>query len=315
MTAIVSHQLIRHSQEVIARGSKSFAAAAQLFSPSVRADAILLYAWCRYADDLIDGQSAGHDQQPDFRLGQRQRLQDLRRMTMTALNGEPVSGDAFEALRVVAEKHEIPHRHPLELIDGFEMDAEERTYHRLDDTLDYCYHVAGVVGVMMSIIMGARDERTLDRASDLGIAFQLTNIARDIIDDARVGRIYLPSDWLEEAGFSAIDPADRTQWPRLHTLAVRLLDEAEPYYDSAYRGLAALPWRSAWAIAAARRVYREIGTKLRNEGASAWETRVATSKARKIGLLVLSLKDVAVARFANAGDGTDRAGLYNRPKA
>ncbi len=314
MTAVASADLLRQSQESIARGSKSFSAAARLFPSQVRADAIMLYAWCRYADDLIDGQTAGHDQRPDFRQGQRERLQDLRHRTEAALNGENCGG-AFEALHVVVRKHRLPHRHPMELIDGFEMDVEERVYSQLDETLDYCYHVAGVVGVMMSMIMGARDERTLDRASDLGIAFQLTNIARDVIDDARAGRIYLPLNWLEEIGLSDIDPADRRQWPQLHNLAVRLLDEAEPHYQSAYRGLAELPWRSAWAIAAARRVYRDIGTKLRREGPTAWENRISTPKARKVWLLLLSLKDVAMTRFADAGDGSDRAGLYDRPKA
>jgi phytoene synthase len=219
----------------------------------------------------------------------------------------------FEALRQVVERNGVPHRHPLELIRGFEMDVEERVYRTLDDTLDYCYHVAGVVGVMMSMIMGARERTVLDRASDLGIAFQLTNIARDIVDDARAGRVYLPSQWLEEAGRSAIDPNDREQWPTLHALALRLLDHAEPHYASAYRGLSALPWRSAWAVAAARRVYRDIGEQLRRKGAGAWEGRVSTSRARKLWLLLLSLGDVAATRAGRRADASDRAGLYQRP--
>ena len=315
MTVVATSDLLRQSRDSIARGSKSFSAAAQLFPSEIRSDAIMLYAWCRYADDLIDGQIAGHDQRSDFRQGQRERLEDLRRRTKAVLNGDPDCGSAFDALRVVVQKHQLPHRHPMELIDGFEMDVEERAYHQLDETLDYCYHVAGVVGVMMSMIMGARDERTLDRASDLGIAFQLTNIARDVIDDAKAGRTYVPLSWLEESGLSDVDPADRHQWPKLHVLAVRLLDVAEPHYQSAYRGLSELPWRSAWAIAAARRVYRDIGTKLRREGPEAWENRVSTSKARKTWLLFLSLKDVAATRFANSGDGSDRTGLYERPKS
>src|SRR5690606_37267384 len=101
-----------------------------------------------------------------------------------ALAGEPSDEYIFEALRRVISRHQIPHRHPQELLTGFEMDVEARRYRTIEETLDYCYHVAGVVGVMMAMIMGVRDKVVLDRACDLGIAFQLTNIARDVIDDA-----------------------------------------------------------------------------------------------------------------------------------
>jgi phytoene synthase len=314
MTAAASPELLQKSGESIAHGSKSFAAAAKLFPRNIRSDATMLYAWCRYADDMIDGQTAGYEQQPDFRQGQRQRLEELRRTTRSALEGEVEQGSVFHALQLVVGNHRIPHRHPMELVRGFEMDVEGRSYHDLEDTLEYCYHVAGVVGVMMSMIMGARDPETLDRASDLGIALQLTNIARDVMDDARAGRIYLPQDWLDEYGLSGIDPADRDQWPKLHACALRLLDAAEPYYQSAFAGLAALPWRSAWAIAAARRVYREIGVKLRSGGSSAWENRIATSKSRKLWLLLASLQDVGRTRFA-AGDVPRQASLYERPES
>ena len=273
----------------------------------------MLYAWCRHADDLIDGQTLGHDQQAGYRSGQRRRLFALREATEAALNGNFAKDEVFEALYRVVERHQIPHHHPFELVRGFEMDADGRIYESLDDTLDYCYHVAGVVGVMMSMIMGARDRVVLDRASDLGIAFQLTNIARDSVDDARVGRVYLPAQWLNEVGLSDIDPDRQDHQVLLHGLAMRLLDHAEPHYTSAYRGLAALSWRSAWAVAAARRVYRDIGEKLRIDGPSAWQGRVATTKARKVWLLVLALKDVIMTRSAHADDAADRVGLYQRP--
>lgn len=305
--------VLRLSEEMIAKGSKSFAAAAKLFAPATRTDAVMLYAWCRHADDLIDGQDLGHDQQADFTEGQAERLKELRRHTDAALNGDAVDDPVFEALRQVVSRNRIPHRHPRELIGGFEMDVEQRIYRTADDTLDYCYHVAGVVGVMMAMIMGVRDDLVLDRACDLGLAFQLTNIARDIIDDARAGRVYLPSVWLEETGLKHIDAEDRTQWPALYGLALRLLDQAEPYYASAYAGISALPFRSAWAIAAARRVYRDIGRKLRDGGPEAWETRISTSKARKVWLLSLSLGDVLITRFKPSDVGPARTALYQRP--
>lgn len=309
----MTDRVVAASEEAIRRGSKSFAAAARLFDRETRDDCVMLYAWCRHCDDVIDGQTLGHEQQPDFRAGQRQRLERLATETDRALGDGHTDDPTFMALARVARRAQIPARHPRELLQGFAMDVEARQYRRLEDVLDYSYHVAGVVGVMMAMIMGARDEAVLDRASDLGIAFQLTNIARDIVDDARAGRVYVPSEILEPLGIAAIDPEDRTQWPALHAAALRLLDVAEPYYASAAAGLAALPWRSAWAIAAARRVYRAIGQKLRSAGPGAWERRVSTGSVQKLGFVALAFLDALLSRFANASPAP-RRGLYQRPR-
>lgn len=307
----MSDTVVATSEAAIAQGSQSFAAAARLFDKATRDDAVMLYAWCRHCDDVVDGQTLGHDQATDFRLGQQARLETLRRQTASALAGEPTSDPTFEALRRVVERHQIPPRHPQELLAGFEMDVAERHYATIEDTLDYCYHVAGVVGVMMAMIMGARDAKVLDRASDLGLAFQLTNIARDVIDDARVGRVYVPDDILARHGLSRIDADDPGQRPALHAAALELLELAERYYASAYLGMAALPARSAWAIAAARRVYRAIGSKLRAGGPKAWNARVSTTSLEKAGLLALSLGDVAVTRIVKPV--VTREGLWQRP--
>jgi phytoene synthase len=307
----MTDSVVALSEQSIKQGSKSFAAAARLFDRQTRDDCVMLYAWCRHCDDVIDGQTLGHDQQADFRDGQLERLDMLRRQTEEALGDGRSSDPIFVALSRVAERRSIPALHPHQLLRGFEMDVEGRTYDSVDDTLDYGYHVAGVVGVMMAMIMGAREPEVLDRASDLGIAFQLTNIARDVIDDARSGRVYLPAELLKEQGLDAVDADDPAQWPLLHAAALRLLDIAEPYYTSAMAGMSALPPRSAWAIGAARRVYRAIGEKLRRGGPSAWEERVSTTKSEKVALLLAGLGDVAVSRVvANAAP---RSGLYQRP--
>jgi len=307
----MSDTVLATSENAIASGSQSFAAAARLFDRQTREDAVMLYAWCRHCDDVVDGQTMGHEQREDFRDGQRQRLDLLRRQTDLALGGGSTEDPVFEALRRVVERHRIPGRHPQELLAGFEMDVSGRHYATISDTLDYCYHVAGVVGVMMAMIMGVRDETTLDRACDLGLAFQLTNIARDVVEDARAGRVYLPADILAQNGIAEIDPEDLSQRPALHAAALELLDLSEDYYRSAYHGLAALPPRSAWAIATARRVYRAIGGKLRAGGYAAWDRRVSTTKAEKGGLLVMALGDVA--RTRRAGGGEPRTGLWQRP--
>jgi phytoene synthase len=307
----MSDAVVANSEVAIAQGSKSFAAAARLFDRQTRDDAVMLYAWCRHCDDVIDGQTLGHAQDAAFRDGQQERLNLLRTQTAAALAGERTDDPIFEALRRVVHQHQIPHRHPQELLAGFEMDVADRRYATIGDTLDYCYHVAGVVGVMMAMIMGARDPKVLDRASDLGLAFQLTNIARDVVDDARVGRVYVPSEILLRHGVREVKPDDPAQRPALHAAALELLDLAEAYYASAYAGMAALPPRSAWAIAAARRVYRAIGSKLRRNGPQAWDERVSTSKGQKLALLAVSLSDVAATRFG-AKDAV-RTGLWQRP--
>ncbi|MFN0192071.1 MAG: phytoene/squalene synthase family protein [Aestuariivirga sp.] len=307
----MSDRIVAQSQAAITQGSKSFAAAARLFDRQTREDAVMLYAWCRHCDDVIDGQTLGHGQKATFRAGQRARLDDLRKKTAGVLSGARLADPEFEAIRRVVHKHQIPVRHLEELLDGFAMDVDERRYATLNDTLEYCYGVAGVVGVMMSMIMGARDSAVLDRAADLGLAFQLTNIARDVIEDARVGRVYVPDEILARHGIGVVDADDLSQRPALHAAAVDLLDVAERYYDSSKAGIAVLPLRSAWAIAAARRVYRDIGAKLRKRGPAAWEKRVSTGKLRKMYLLALSLADVVVYRVISPEQS--RQGLWQRP--
>ena len=264
----------------IAKGSKSFAAAARLFSPAMRADAVLLYAWCRYCDDVIDGQSLGFAA-PTMAGSPDTRLQMLRAETTAALAGS-ATDPMFAAFGAMARRHAIPEALVFDHLDGFAMDVAGRHYETLDDTLHYCYGVAGVVGIMMAHLMGVRDEPTLQRACDLGLAFQLTNIARDIVDDAEAGRIYCPAVWLREAGIPPHRIGDSTNRAALAGVARRLISAAEPYYASAAIGIRALPFRAAWAIATARGVYRAIGLQVVRRGPHAWDRRVSTSKLQKL---------------------------------
>ena len=183
--------LVERSEATIAAGSKSFAAASRLFAPATREGAVLLYAWCRHCDDLIDGQHLGRGI-GDRPATPRVILARLRDQTCAVFRGETPTDPAFAAFAAVVRRHEIPEDYALAHLDGFAMDVEGRVYQRFDDTLEYCYRVAGVVGLMMAHVMGVRRPDILDRACDLGIAFQLTNIARDVIEDAVIGRIYLP---------------------------------------------------------------------------------------------------------------------------
>lgn len=277
--------IVEHSHEMIRSGSKSFAAAAWLFDPATRSRAYMLYAWCRYSDDQIDGQELGQhsglgnvDRSP---ADQFERLEYLRSSTRDAYLGLPTDDRVFSAFQRVVREASIPQRFPLELLAGFEMDVQGARYRELSDTLLYCYRVAGVVGIMMAYIMGVREQEALARAADLGIAFQLTNIARDVLDDARNGRCYLPETWLRAAGIPEGAFAQPEHRAALALVVERLLDEADRYYASAKHGLKALPLRSAWAVSTALGVYREIGELVRERGPAAWERRAVVSRPRK----------------------------------
>ncbi len=276
MDAVVSN-----SREMIRKGSRSFALASRLFDTATRDDASMLYAWCRHSDDEIDGQLLGMAPATRSAMDRVASLARLQTETRRAIAGEVVTDPVFIGLQRVARRHAIPDRHVLELLAGFEMDVSNHRYQTIDDTLSYCYRVAGVVGVMMAHLMGVRDSRALQRAADLGIGFQLTNISREVLDDVRNGRCYLPDQWLREAGIPAAGVADPEHRIALAGVVRRLLTEADRYYESAGSGLRALRFRSGWAVATALGVYRDIGRIVRLQGSRAWDARAVVSTPRK----------------------------------
>lgn len=271
--------IVATAGESIARGSRSFAAASRLFDRATRERAWLLYAWCRACDDLIDGQDHGHG-----RMGvgdAAARLDAIRLRTAAALEGRWVGDPAFDALRIVVAETAMPHGFVWDVVEGFALDAAGWQPATAADLLRYCYHVAGAVGCMMAVVLGVppAEDELLDRACDLGLAFQLANIARDIGEDAAAGRCYLPADWLREAGIARTDVmADRTA---LADVARRLTRRAGEYEARARIGAAALPFRSAWAVLAAAGIYGDIARRVERRGAAAWDARVTVSAAEK----------------------------------
>lgn len=293
--------IVATARESIARGSKSFAAASLLFDRKTRERSWLLYAWCRACDDIADGQDHGHgmtrvDDAPA-------RLVRLSAMTEAALAGQVVGDPAFDALRIVAAETAMPPRYARDLVAGFALDAEDWRPRSEDDLYRYCYHVAGAVGCMMAVAMGVSpgDDATLDRACDLGMAFQLANIARDIEEDDRVGRCYLPVEWLVEMD---IPPGQHMKPPfrsRLAILAARLASRAAAFEQSARHGTPALSFRSAWAVLSAAEIYGAIGRIVAARGERAWDDRVSTGAVAKLGFIARA-----------AGDAARRRTLYPR---
>ncbi len=305
--------IVEQSRQTIEKGSKSFAAAARIFDPETRASAYMLYAWCRHCDDQTDGQELGWGAAKLPAEAAGSRLASLQAETERALAGEPVEDPLFVGLQHVVKQHEIPHRYPREHLEGFAMDVGGRDYPGLEDTIRYCYHVAGVVGVMMAYIMGVREDDALDRATDLGLAFQLTNIARDVMEDAEVGRVYLPTEWLAAEGVPVEHIKASEHRTAVFNVTRRLLDEADRYYASAKVGLSSLPFRSAWAVATAKEVYQDIGRIIRARGAAAWDSRASTSTSRKLTLAAKGLRSTMRSRFVPTS--VSRDSLWTRPDA
>lgn len=269
---------------------------------------MLLYSWCRHCDDVIDDEDLGFALDAEGAVRIEARLEQLRTGTLEALRGEACHPE-FRALQRVVTEHSLPERYPLELIRGMAMDAADTHYRTIEDTLSYCYHVAGVVGVMSAIILGVRDRPTLERASDLGIGFQLTNIARDVVADARRGRVYLPSAWLEQENIAREELASSGKRDALFRVVERLLRVSDDYYRSASAGIARLPLRSAWAVAAARRIYSGIGASVRVKGAASWDERISTSRWDKIAAGTLAMAESAVLTVSSSS-ATSRDGLW-----
>ena len=275
--------LVAHARDSIARGSKSFAMASRLFDRQTRERAWLLYAWCRKCDDIADGQDHG-GVMTGVADGQA-CLAAMRAQSDAALRGEATGDPAFDGFGLVMRECAIPPRFAHDLLDGFALDAQDWRPTTEADMLRYCYHVAGAVGCMMAVLMSVdpQDEATLDRACDLGLAFQLANIARDIGEDQQAGRCYLPEQWLTEMEIPPgrqMEPAFR---PQLTLLARRLTSLAADYEASARHGTGALPPRAAWAVLAAAGIYGDIAREVARRGERAWDDRVVTPKSEKLG--------------------------------
>jgi phytoene synthase len=282
-------------QEIIQRHSKSFALASRLLPPEARSNAVAVYAWCRRADDAID--LAEFDQQRDA-LGRLES--ELQEVHSDASMSDPVLQIFQRAVHDCA----IPIAYPRDLLSGMRMDAEGRRYETMDDLLDYCYHVAGCVGLMMCHVMGVADDKALANAAHLGMAMQLTNICRDVAEDWERGRLYLPNSVLEEHGAPGLvrrisEPFPlEARIPTARTIA-HLLAEADRYYASGDEGMPALEWRCALSIRTARVVYSSIGKRIQDQKCDPLAGRAFVSGREK---MVMALGSVA----ASIGDLPNR---------
>jgi len=265
-------------RRILRQGSLSFHAASRLLPMSLRSPISSFYAFCRVADDGVDRS-----------LDKRGALDRLKARLEAVYAGTPIEQPVDRAFADAVARYAIP-RHALDLLfEGFEWDCEDRVYHSLSDVRAYGVRVAGTVGVVMAHFMGVRDADTLARAIDLGVAMQLTNIARDVGEDANAGRLYLPRDWMLEAG---IDPDAFLEKPEisdaLRSVIRRLTAEADRLYTLADSGISALGRGCRPAIFAARNIYHAIGGVVAKSNYDSVTARAVVGRQHKAYLVARS---------------------------
>jgi phytoene synthase len=250
----------------------SFHAASKLLPSSVRDPALALYAFCRLADDEVD---EGNNK--------ARAVLDLRNRLDLVYSGRPCDAPEDRAFAAIVAEFDMPRALPEALLEGLAWDAAERRYATLSEVRDYSARVASAVGAMMCVLMRVRNPDALARACDLGVAMQLTNIARDIGEDARASRIYLPTDWLDDAGISVENFfANPQATPDIRRMVRHLLAEAHRLYIRSEAGISALPLPARTGIFAARYIYDGISAAVRRNAYDSVSMRARTSKTTKI---------------------------------
>ena len=267
--------------QATAAGSKSFYFATRFFPPALAQAAHAVYWFCRTTDDIVDEN-----------LGDINEWESALRDALRHGHSPNPTLDLF--VRTAAE-YQIPHEYPLELVEGVKMDARGQCYRTFDDLSIYCYRVASVVGLMMMHVIGAKPGAE-PYAIDLGIAMQLTNILRDIGADARMGRIYIPSEELTRFGYSASDLHAGRHNEAFHRLMQFQCARARSYYRLAAPGIPMLDERGRFAVRIAADVYEDILGRIESNGYDVFERRAVVPKSRKYWITARALALPALRR-------------------
>ena len=271
------------AERSLAQNGKSFHWARHFLGVQAGRDATQLYSYCRILDDMADG---------DIVNGPK-RLKNVRNgLINSTTTGDPLLLD----LQAFILSKDISCEIVLALIDGLLQDQTTVALSSERSLLRYGYRVAGTVGLMMTTVLGCYDIKALKHAIDLGIAMQLTNIARDVLEDAQMGRRYLPSEWVEDMTADQIiqlaHGGSSTDRDLISGAVARLLRLAEIYYVSGMQGLVYLPLRAHLAIAVAAQVYRKIGLQIAAKGYRWYKAREFTSNSTKLACTFISLKSL-----------------------
>ena len=280
--------------ESIRRHSRSFSFASRLLPAAKRGDVERLYAWCRWCDDGVD--AAPTPQQAHAFVDRA--TEDVRRIVA----GRDPIADESRWLEEIVGRHDLPLAAALSLLDGMRSDLTPAAGFDEADLLRYCFRVAGTVGVLLCPILGLTDRGLLPHAAALGMGMQMTNIARDVAEDWGRSRCYLPVEWT--AGLRPGDGPPDTE--RVRRGVQTILKVADGYYTAGDSGIGGLAPDARLSVRAAARIYRGIGTRIRNRDHRVLDRRVRVSTLGKIGLF-------AAASFAGFG-GRRRATLDDRAR-
>lgn len=263
-------------EKIFTKGSKSFSLAARFFPRDLQIGAIQIYHWCRFVDDVVDEKKGN--------------IEEVQVLTSKVWNSDEPLDLPYESLRAAALKYQIPETYAQDLLKGMIIDSKNQRFQDLSALKYYCYCVASTVGLMMSHVIGLFHTGALAQAAELGIAMQLTNIARDIKEDYVRGRIYLPKEWLKEMNLSESHLYEDTE--KLFELVKRLIHESELYYEKGRSGISELPLRGAIAVTLASLFYREIGREILRQKERALFRRTVVSKRRKLMLTLQGLGEI-----------------------
>ena len=280
------------SKKILAQHGKSFYWASLFLGPKLAERAAQLYQFCRFVDDLADGDLSER----------KESLEDIR----ARLEGHSVAaGPEIESFLQLASENNIPLIAARELLDGMLSDQTAVAFNSEAELLRYCHAVAGTVGLMMCRVLNCKDQRADSFAIDLGIAMQLTNIARDVLEDAKMERRYLPASWINvpASKISASNVACRAP---VASAIERVLDLAEEYYASALVGIRLLPFRSRFSISVALRIYRQIGVLLQRRHLRWWDGRIYVPASEKVLLTLRSLLDLRPATMLSHNQHLNR---------
>jgi phytoene synthase len=245
-----------------------------LFLPEDRRRAITaLYAFCREVDDVVD-------ECADAAVA-RAKLAWWRQELTAAFHGAPQHPVA-RALAEVAPRFNLAEARLTEIIDGMQMDLEFNRYPSFEALRQYCHRVAGVVGLLSAEIFGYQDRRTLDYAAELGLAFQLTNIIRDVGEDARRNRIYLPLDEIERHGVTVAEIAQARETDNFRRLMEFQIERALGCFREAFAKLPSADRRAQRAGIIMAAIYRTLLDEIRHDGCRVLTQRISLTPLRKL---------------------------------
>ena len=265
----------QYCQDKAAKSGSSFYYSFLFLPPDKRRAITALYAFCREVDDVVDECS-------DAGVA-RTTLSWWRGQVAEIYSGRPQHPVAL-ALVPVVQQFNLAQELLLEIIDGMEMDIDQPRYPDFKSLQLYCYRVASVVGLLSAEIFGYSDRHTLKYAHDLGIAFQLTNIIRDVGEDARRNRIYLPMDEMQQFGVTAADILNARETENFHKLMAFQIERAQRYYRQAFEHLPAADRKAQRTGLVMAAIYRATLDEVVASGCHALKERVSLTPLRKLWL-------------------------------